>query len=82
MVKSFASVKKHNLWDFMNRKNTRSFNLKPSCLVFVYRRYKEERLFDKLHTGFRWRYFPLYQIESNQDIRNSNNGSEYKYYVI
>lgn len=72
MVKSFASVNNHNLWDFMNRKNNRSLNLKPSCLIFVYLRYKEERFFDKLHIVIEW----------NQDMGNSNNGSKCKYYVI
>lgn len=56
----------------MNRKNNKSLNLKPSCLIFVYLRYKEERFFDKLHIVIEW----------NQDMGNSNNGSKCKYYVI
>lgn len=56
----------------MNRNNNKSLNLKPSCLIFVYLRYKEERFFDKLHIVIEW----------NQDMGNSNNGSKCKYYVI
>lgn len=58
------------------------YNLKPSCLVFVYRGHREEGFFNQLHIGFEWRYFSLYLIECNQHMGNGYNGSKHKYYVI